>query len=84
MDFWIGALLLDYACFFYIGLLFHLTVFQEHLEDKHLSQILLGIEAFAFYAKLDSDPPLWTRCCKLIVVNILNRLYTEYIEVLNL
>jgi hypothetical protein len=57
MDFWIGALLLDYACFFYIGLLFHFTVFQEHLEDKHLSQILLGIEAFAFYAKLDSDPP---------------------------
>jgi hypothetical protein len=31
--------------------------FQEHLEDKHLRQILLDAEASAFYAKLDSDPP---------------------------
>ncbi|TVU09286.1 hypothetical protein EJB05_42788 [Eragrostis curvula] len=30
---------------------------EEHLEDKHLRQILLDAEASKFYAKLDSDSP---------------------------
>lgn len=30
---------------------------QEHLEDKHLRQILLDAETSAFYAMPEANPP---------------------------
>ncbi|WVZ64723.1 hypothetical protein U9M48_014200 [Paspalum notatum var. saurae] len=30
---------------------------EEHLEDKHLRQILLDAETSAFYARPEADPP---------------------------
>jgi hypothetical protein len=43
--------------FFSLSLCHIMAYLQEHLEDKHLRQILLDAETSAFYAMPEANPP---------------------------